>query len=142
LALTDLALTALALTALALTALALTAFALTAFELTAFELTALELTDFSPSTGVLAMLAFLVVFKALINDFFSMDILGSSIFCFLASRLTAYPNAGGVPKDPEDGSRRSTQWNQALTGLPPQEPPRCGLKNACWLKINPLGVKF
>jgi hypothetical protein len=50
------------------------------------------------ASGVLATLAFLVVFKALIKDFFSMDIWAPLIFCFLASRLTTYSNAGGMPK--------------------------------------------
>jgi hypothetical protein len=81
-----------------LSALELSALELSALELNAFVCSAFELTAFSPSTGVLAILAFLVVFNALINDFFWMDMLGSSIFCLPASRLTTYLNAGGVPK--------------------------------------------
>jgi hypothetical protein len=54
----------------------------------------------SPSVAV-ATLAFLVVFSALINDFFSMDILGSFNLLeilYFNPRSTTYLDADGMPK--------------------------------------------
>lgn len=129
--------TAFELTALELTAFALTAFALTAFELTAFKLVffppkAFELTAFSPS-GAVATLAFLVVFNALINDFFSMDIMGSCNFLSKFDfRLTPYLIADYVPNSPPAEPFLPCLESRTWESAAPVPPATLGLKIGSW----------